>query len=204
MNRQLCRGLIAAAFLVTASAATASTSNPPDFYPGVQGMASCLHCHDSQASYGGPGSASIDGLPSAYTPGAVYTLTMRVKQPGAGNFGFALYAVDQDGQQAGALEAPDTRVDVKVARGVTFLKQSFHGTHQEGDATYTFQWRAPQDPSTRVGFVAEAVAGDAHGSVKGDNVYRVEAVVEAADPGRQVADASPADAEEAAAPAATD
>lgn len=183
MERTRSRGL-AAAFFFCASIGTAaaSSSNPPDYFPGQQGMASCLTCHDSQASYGGPGSATIEGLPPGFHPGQVYTLTVRVKQPGAKKFGFALYAVDQQSKQAGAILTADPKQDVRVRGGVTFLKNSFNGVEAHDEQAWTFQWRAPEDPSARVGFVAEAVAADGHGSVKDDHVYRMEQVLQASEP----------------------
>lgn len=165
-----------------AAGARASSSNPPDFYPGMKGMASCLACHDTYGSFGGPGHAAIEGLPAVYVPEQVYTVSVKVKQPGAKSFGFQLYAVDQQGRQAGRIQSDDIKQDVRKARGVTFLKSSFHGVEAQDEQTWSFQWKAPADPSVRVGFYSEAVAADGHDEVLNDHVYRMEAVVEAAPP----------------------
>ena len=118
--------------------ATASSSNPPDLYPGVQGMVSCLACHSEFAGYGGPGGVSLEGLPARYVPGEIYTMTMTVKQPGAKSFGFQLYAVDQEGKQAGSLSGDPVDLDARRRKGVTFLKQSYHGSHGQDSRSYSF------------------------------------------------------------------
>lgn len=182
--------------LAAAGSTHAGSSNPPDFYPGMQGMASCLSCHkNASQSFGGPGSMSLTGVPAAFDPGKVYTVTMQVKQAGAKKFGFELYAVDQTGKQAGKILTDDVKQDVRVQRGVTFLKSSFNGVHAADQQTWTFQWQAPTDPATKVGFYAEAVAADGSGSVTGDQVYKAEAVVESAT--YQAARAGEAGAQEA-------
>ncbi len=173
------RALVAALWTMVAGAAQASSSNPPDFYPGMAGMASCMTCHDSYSSFGGPGQATIEGLPAGFDPGAVYTVTVKVKQAGAKKFGFSLYAVDQSAQQAGRILSNDTKQDVRVAKGVSFVKSSFQSVDADGEQSWTFRWRAPEDPNARVGFYGEAVAADGHGSVLDDRVYRMEAVVPA-------------------------
>jgi len=144
----------------------------------MAGMASCLACHDSYGSFGGPGEASLSGLPAAYVPDQVYTVTVKVAQAGSKSFGFQTYAVDENGQQAGTILTDSLDQDVRRARGVTFVKQSYHGSHAEGSKAWTFQWKAPSTPGARVGFYGEAVAADGHDEVKNDHVYRFEAVVE--------------------------
>lgn len=174
---------LAAAVLVSlAGSGQAASSNPPDFYPGMQGMASCLSCHDTYGQFGGPGEASLGGIPEHYVPGQVYTMQVKVAQAGSKRFGFQLYAVDQDGQQAGTILTDDVAQDVRQARGVTFLKHSYYGSHANDQQTWTFQWKAPEDPDVRVGFYGEAVAADGHEEVLNDHVYRIEAVVEAGAP----------------------
>ena len=180
--KRLSAALAAAVSLTLLGVAEAASSNPPDYYPGQQGMASCLACHDTYGQFGGPGEATLGGLPEHFVPGEVYTMQVKVAQAGAKSFGFQMYAVDQDGQQAGTILTDDLTQDVRQARGVTFLKHSFHGSHADDQQTWTFQWKAPEDPEVRVGFYGEAVAADGHDEVKNDHVYRIEAVLEAGAP----------------------
>ncbi|MBI2942740.1 MAG: hypothetical protein HYY25_00940 [Candidatus Wallbacteria bacterium] len=176
---------VAALAVALPVAATASTSNPPDLYLGQKAAVSCNICHGRAGA--GNGNLSIQGLPSAFEPGKSYPLTVKLVESGAKKAGFRLAAQTAEGKQAGKIVNRDPSLDVHVAEGVTYLKQSYNGTDTNGtERSWTFLWKAPESGSVK--FSVEAVAGDADGSVQGDHTYSYSAAIEAGQGSRGQAD----------------
>jgi len=164
MNRTA--SIVLLAGILTASAALASSSNPPDFYLNTQGVVSCTACHRGSEPNTGGGSVKIDGLPDQYTPGQKYTVTISIAHPGFHKWGFEAGAMDAEGKMAGAFISDNPTIDLKTSLGVTFVKQSFNGT---AASSWTFVWKAPA--SGQVKFDVQGLAANDSGNSVGDFTY---------------------------------
>src|ERR1044071_7091531 len=70
-------------------------------------------CHTGNAVNAAGGSLTITGLPSTWTPGQTYPLSVTIARANAKLFGFQLSAVsDATNQQAGTLTAGHSRVQI--------------------------------------------------------------------------------------------
>jgi len=167
--------------------------------PGVNGIfgATCNQsgCHQGNPLNAPGGSVTIDGLPSGWTPGQTYALTVTVQRPGQRLFGFQLSAVaDATNQQAGTLAAGSGRVKV-ICGGGTQATSTFTTSCSTANAiqyaehtdarvvtnTYSVNWTAPASAS--VGTIRFNVAGNAangDGNNTGDFIYTSVAHVDPA------------------------
>ena len=156
--------------ILTATAAQASSSNPPDFYLNTSGVVSCTACHRGSEPNTGGGSLKIEGLPAQYTPGEKYTVRVTISHPGFKKWGFMLSAMDAAGKQAGQFISNDPQIDLKTSFGVTFVKQSFNGTDSLGASrSWTFQWKAPATGNVTIS--AQGLAADGSNNSVGDFTY---------------------------------
>src|SRR6185295_3705900 len=93
---------------------------PPPGANGVFGSTNTCFtgCHNSSPVNSGTGTLSITGLPSTWTPGQTYALSITIQQTGRQIYGFQLSAVSDTSppQQAGTLTAGSTRVRVICGR----------------------------------------------------------------------------------------
>src|SRR5213593_4642871 len=95
----------------------AYSDGPDTGLNGVFGQSiTCTSCHNSFALISGTESVSVTGLPTSWTPGQTYSLTVTV-QPAAGSsrYGFQLSAVIDSSsppQQAGILAKVNNTVQV--------------------------------------------------------------------------------------------
>src|SRR3977135_3410295 len=85
--------------LFVTGVAYAKITGPDAGYTNAPGdIGNCTACHDSFVVPNvGPGTLSLSGAPSVYTPGQQYTLTVTVQQNRKHRFGFQITAIDQTG-----------------------------------------------------------------------------------------------------------
>lgn len=158
---------------------------PPLGHTGGFGEPTCVICHlgDEENAYGG--SVAILGLPEAYEPGAIYTLTVVLRAEDTTVAGFQLSARFSEGEatggSAGALAPVSPRVEVNAGEnGVVYAHQNVAGSPAQtpDGSNWLVEWRAPESDDPVVFHVAA-------NSANGDNsplsylVYRAEVRVHA-------------------------
>ncbi len=154
----------------------AYSSNPPNGYAGnPPGGNYCSQCHY------GPGYAIhsttrlvISGLPSSYTPGTTYNITVTVYRSGSSRFGFQAIIQDSNNLAQGYFTATGSNVYVDGAyvehQSAPYATDSF---------AFQFTWTAP---SSDVGplymyTVGNAANGDGNAYDAADTVfYRVDTI----------------------------
>lgn len=165
-------------------------SSGPD--PGVNGVVSgttCNQsgCHNSFTLNSGTGSVSIGGLPSTWTAGQTYALTVTVSLSGSSRYGFQFSAVnDTTNAQAGTLLAAspnDSRVQIITGTvGGNSLQFTQHNSTFFSPGTpFSFRWTAPSSASfgdVRFNVAGNAANGDATST--GDRIYTTSAIRSAA------------------------
>ena len=146
---------------------------------GVNGVTcSTSGCHNDLPANVGSGAVSIGGLPSEWSPGTTYPLTVTVMHVGQSLFGFQMTTVDSSGADAGTFTSGSgTQLDLGTPGGIehSFAKA---GTNT---ATFSFDWTSPSSSST--GDVRFNVAGNAANgnfASSGDFIYSAETTVSAA------------------------
>jgi CubicO group peptidase (beta-lactamase class C family) len=145
--------------------------NPPDFH-------SCTFCHVTYPLNSGDGYMYGEGLPSEYTPGETYTLTVTLCDPGQSRWGFEVTALYGNNQQAGTFIITDdtnTMLSDNPGTSPDFVKHtsagSFAGT-LNGPVTWSFDWVAPSPAVGTIVFYASGLAADNNNSHTMDYVYR--------------------------------
>ena len=143
-------------------------------------------CHTGNTVNASGGSVTLSGLPSAWTAGQTYPLTVTIARTGARTFGFQLSAVvDATNQQAGSLAAGNGRVFIRCGRGTAAtstqevncstagaIQYAEHSNAQVVTSSYLVNWTAPSSASA--GTVRFNVAGNAaNGDIsnQGDFIY---------------------------------
>src|SRR5215510_12076550 len=85
---------------------------------GAQQTCNQAACHSGNPLNAAGGSLTLSGLPTAWTPGQTYPLTVTIQRTGVQRYGFQLSAVaDATNQQAGTLAAGNARVQIICGRG---------------------------------------------------------------------------------------
>jgi len=126
----------------------------------------------------------MTGLPTQWTPGQTYALTLLIGRPGAVKFGFeASVVVDLTNAQAGTLTPGSNRVQVVTAGGIQFAEQTAVAvTTGPFDGIFSFVWTAPSDPGIgNVRFDIAACAANGDGAASGDYVYTQQVIIPALD-----------------------
>ena len=156
--------------------------------PGVNGLfgQDCTSCHGSFLVNSGTGGVSLSGLPTLWTPGQTYSLTVTVK-PATNSrvYGFQLSAVvDKTNQQAGGFTKVNGAVQVvcsPASRSVFYpgincatpgAIQFAEHTNAGPANTFTVNWTAPS--SADIGTVRFNLAGNAangNSNTDGDFIY---------------------------------
>jgi hypothetical protein len=125
----------------------------------------------------GNGGVRLEGLPSMWVPGDVYSLRVVVTHDTARRWGFQLSATGSNGEQAGdLLPGPDGRTAVQTATvnglQLQFIQHTSLGSTIDGPNTFEFSYRAPTNASA--GAIRFHLAGNAtngNGANTGDFVY---------------------------------
>ena len=84
----------------------------------------CLSCHGSSSS----GTLVIQNLPSQYTIGQKYSISVTLSQLGRQRWGFVLTALDEDRNRAGTLESVDGNTQVFQSGARQYIGHTSIGT----------------------------------------------------------------------------
>jgi hypothetical protein len=171
--------LFAATLLtVTTPALDASESGPIAGVTGGFGEMTCQQCHWENPLNAPPGRLTLSGVPTEYTPGDTYSLTVTLTKAGASSAGFQLAAREDvmamnAGASAGTLQPADafTQTMQDEKRRATFIQQTKGGSAMaaSGEARWRVDWTAPEMGA--VVFHVAANAGNGDASPLGDFVY---------------------------------
>lgn len=119
----------------------ANSSNPPTGYTGAPFDSHCNNCH-SGGNYNGD--VTVDGLPGTITPGANYSLTLRMTassgNPSRG--GFQLVVVDGNDANAGNLTA-GSQSGTEFGGSREYLEHRGSRAFSGGSISWPFTWQAP-------------------------------------------------------------
>ena len=155
---------------------------PPLARTGGFGELTCIECHLDLELNALGGALLLDGVPTSFTPGAVYVVTVIVEGEGMGSAGFQAAARFQEGERTGApagrLASLDGRTVVRSEGGVDYINHTVEGSQLgPGDvASWSFEWVAPEEPSPVV-FHVTGNSANGDNSPLGDLIYTAEAVV---------------------------
>ncbi len=166
-------GLFGALFILLASIpalshrATAYETTPPAGRTGAPSETTCASCHSGGLN-DGVGTLTIGGVPTAYTPGQKYSLTVSLARTGKSRWGFELTSLYATGNAfAGTLEAPSNLTALQTKSSKVYVSDTielgadgtFAGT-ANGPVTWTFDWTAPAAGGGSVVFYAVGVAAN--------------------------------------------
>jgi hypothetical protein len=141
-------------------------------------MVTCEACH---VSLPGDGTLSLTGAPAGgYDPGATYTLTVILADPGQRRWGFELTALETAAHtQAGTFIVTDqinTQLSDNESPDADFLKHTSVGTHNgtlDGPVEWRFDWTAPLSGNL-VTFYIAGNAANGNGNSNGDFIYAIQ------------------------------
>jgi len=177
-------GMVCAGLMIGHNQALGFSSGPPAGFTGspASGGADCTQCHSGVIN-SGPGSVQVQGLPSAYTPNAIYNLIVRIEDAGRVGAGFQLSAEGPAGTHIGTLAPADANAQSElgfVHQTTTGYGNSLTNWSGLGDAAeFAINWQAPAGDEGPVTFWAVGNAVDDSGTNSGDNVYAATASVSA-------------------------
>jgi hypothetical protein len=182
--RRLLLAIVGAGSAVPA-ALLAFGDGPAPGATGGFGEPTCASCHVDAPTNASVGLLAIDGLPSAFSPGTQYIVSVTLTRVDLMRAGFALAARYAEGtsrgQQAGHLDELDARVQILTSgtRPVQYAVHTAAGSHAStpGSSTWRMMWTAPLDPQGPVVFHLAVNAANDDGSPLGDAIYLREAHV---------------------------
>src|SRR5262245_57924620 len=177
--------VIAVASAVTANRAFGYPDGPPDGFCGNPPIfQSCNLCHADFVENSGDGLLELLGLPPAYTPGGLYDLTVRLRDPGQMRWGFMMTVLDPMDQASGTLALTDvvhTQLSDNPGTNPDYIKHTLDGTYagtSDGPVTWSFRWTAPiQGAAT---FYLAANAANGANDPAGDYIYTIVQTVDEA------------------------
>jgi hypothetical protein len=144
-------------------------ADPPDY-------TNCTMCHSSFTVNSGAGYVALTGLPTAYTPGTTYPISVTTAMTGQLRWGFELTAIKADGSRGGQLVVTDptnTQLSVNVTYNRDFMKHtsagSFPGT--PNSHTWTASWTAPIAGTGTVTFFLAGNAANNSSTNAGDYIF---------------------------------
>ena len=161
-------------------AASAFKEGPYPNVTGGFGEQSCHLCHLDNAINAPGGSLKLDGIPSAFTAGQTYPITVTISREGMRRGGFEIAARfasgKQKGKQAGVWQPLDTRVQLipgAVDKVLTFVQHNLTGSRvaTTGTNTWMIDWTAPPSATAPVQFNVAANASNNDDSPLGDYIY---------------------------------
>jgi hypothetical protein len=153
---------------VTSSAGKSGKSGAP-------GESTCIQCHSSNSLNDPTGSiaVSVAGVTNGqYTAGQTYQVSVTIAKSGQSLFGFSAVALDDAGQNTGALVAgTDSHTETSAASGTNrnYVTHNSNGGLSSNQKTFTFSWTAPS--SGNVNFYFSGIAANNNGGTSGDFVY---------------------------------
>ncbi|MBX3278307.1 MAG: hypothetical protein KF868_09920 [Acidobacteria bacterium] len=189
----VCAALGAIAYFVMNERVEAKVfGGPPLGFTGAPGEGTCVGCHYTFGVPNPPGSGGsvqISGIPSNYTPGASYTVSVTVAHPTARRWGFALTAITPEGSStaAGSFTLIDVIRTIKRDSDASGFPRTYitHYTERENSPlsedgtfpekpdfnTWSFTWIAPAASSGDVAFYAVGNAANNQVSPEDDYIY---------------------------------
>ena len=123
----------------------ARSSGPPAGRTGDFGETSCTACHSGNAINAAGGTLTISGVPSNYTPGQTYPITVTISKSGQTRWGFELSArIVSGATQGGTLIASDTaNTQIVTQNNIQYIEHTSAGTQVgAGQGVWTFNWKA--------------------------------------------------------------
>ncbi|HVF44233.1 MAG TPA: PQQ-dependent sugar dehydrogenase [Pyrinomonadaceae bacterium] len=170
----------AAALLLTDNAANpharAFSAGPPAGFTHAPGELDCSDCHTSPTSSAG---TLTLGLPSKYTPGQTYDVTVAhaTEDPTRVRWGFEMTALDSADQKAGSFAPSDDLTRVINGEGPfpgrEYVEHTSKGTFSGrlNGAAWTFRWTAPAEDVGPVTFFLAGNQANGDGNSSGDNIF---------------------------------
>jgi len=167
-------------FLAAPAAVLAFKEGPYPNVTGGFGERSCHLCHLDNPINAPGGEMRLEGVPSRYTAGETYELTVTIAREGLRRGGFEIAARfasgQQRGRQAGAWKPLDGRVQLipgAVDKRLTFVQHNLAGSRvpSTGANRWTIQWIAPAPAAAPVQFNVAANASNNDDSPLGDYIY---------------------------------
>ncbi len=170
----------AATLLLTDNAANpharAFSSGPPAGYTHAPGELDCSDCHTTPPSSAG---TLTLGLPSKYTPGQTYdiTVTHATTDLTRVRWGFEMTVLDSADQKAGAFSPANDLTQVVNGVGPfpsrEYIEHTSKGTFsgQQNGASWTVKWTAPAQDVGPVTFYLAGNQANGDGNSSGDNIF---------------------------------
>ncbi len=166
--------------LCLTAAASAFKEGPYPNVTGGFGERSCHLCHLDNPVNAPGGSLEIAGVPPSYTPGQLYTITVRIEREDMRRAGFEIAARfasgKQKGRQAGAWRVLDARAQLipgAVDKALTFVQHNLAGSRSpsRGSNAWTIEWTAPAVATAPILFNVAGNASNNDDSPLGDYIY---------------------------------
>ena len=133
-------------------------------------------CHESFQVNSGSGSVSIT-IPDRYEPGDTISITIRVEQSGASNFGFQA-TIRKSSDLARGLGTMLLTNETEFADAIAEHITHNASIQQANSAEWTFDWIAPEeDDAENIVVYAAGVAGNNNNNPMGDRVYTANATL---------------------------
>lgn len=156
------------ALMVTAAAALAYSSGPPNGKTGRPGEGICSDCHSGTGS---GDSTLLSGFGTgAYAPDSLYRLTLTVRYAGQRRWGFEITAAGELNTPAGQFVVLDsTNTQYSTAGSFQYIKHTSAGTYAGNtSASWSIGWRAPAPGFGPVTLYWCGNAANNNGSTSGD------------------------------------
>ncbi|MEP7272568.1 MAG: choice-of-anchor V domain-containing protein [Acidobacteriota bacterium] len=168
---------------------------PPLGFTGAPDEGTCIGCHYTFGQPNVPnsgGSVQLSGLPSIFSPGQTYNLTVTVAHPTARRWGFETTVLNAAGNSStiGTLTILDAIKTIKRDAGARTYVSHFatetslpaeDGTApgKAGSNSWSFNWTAPGAATGDVTFYAAGNAANNQVSPEDDYIYTTSVVVRA-------------------------
>jgi hypothetical protein len=172
--------LVTAAVIGGPLAAFAFKEGPYPNVTGGFGEPSCRVCHLDNPLNASGGRLALTGVPTSYTAGAAYPITVTLTRAGLRRGGFEIAARfasgNHKGRQAGAWRPIDARVQLipsQVDAALTFVQHNLAGSiaPARGTNSWTIEWTAPSPAAGPVQFNVAGNASNNDDSPLGDFIY---------------------------------
>lgn len=166
---------------------------PPLGFTGAPNEGTCIGCHYTFGEPNVPnsgGSVQLTGLPSTFSPGQTYTVTVTVAHPTARRWGFELTVINATGDSIdiGTLTILDNIKTIKRSAGSRIYISHYatessppaeDGTApgKSGSNSWSFSWTAPAATAGDVTFYVAGNAANNQVTPEDDYIYTTSALV---------------------------
>lgn len=173
-------GLIAT---VSLESAHALSTGPFLERTGAPDEQTCNSCHRTYPLDSGPGRVAIEGLPTQYTPGQTYPVTVRVADPVAKDWGFQITAITEEGQAAGFFQSNTIAIAAlgpSMRLGRFYAQHTLNGTYDgvRGEVSWALFWKAPSQDLGPVTFYAAGNAANGDHTDFYDYIYTTNVTID--------------------------